>query len=118
MEKNRLLMIGCSLALTALPVTGQAASFQDGLEACVDALVTELATTNGEPLGARIGADSSSSKRRLGSREVIYLDARNPLNEEIVARADCMVDRKGEVVRLTNVPLDGANAEERSLSYY
>lgn len=118
MEKKRLFVIGCSLALTALPAVGQAASFKDGLEACVDALVTEMATSNGEPLDARIGADSSSSNRRLGSREMIYLDARDPSNKEIVARADCLVDRKGEVVRLTNVPLDGADAEERSLSYY
>lgn len=118
MDKNRFLMMGCSLALTALPVAGQAATFRDGLEACVDALVTELATTNGGPLDARIGADSSHSARRLGSREMIYLDARNPSSEEVVARADCLVDRKGEVVRLTSVPLDGADADERSLSYY
>ena len=118
MEKNRFLMMGCSLALMALPATGQAATFQDGLEACVDALVTELATSNGEPLDARIGAESSSSDHRLGSRETIYLDARNPSSEEVVARADCLVDRKGQVVRLTNVPLAGADAEERSRSYY
>ena len=118
MDRNRFLMMGCTLALTALPVAGQAATFKDGLEACVDALVTELATSSGESLDARIGADSSGSNSSLGGREMIYLDARNPSNEEIVARADCLVDRRGEVLRLTSVPLDGADAEERSLTYY
>ena len=118
MEKNRFLTMGFTLALSALPVAAQAATFQDGLEACVDALATELATSNGESLEARIGSDSSRSDHRLGNREMIYLDARNPASQEVVARADCLVDRKGEVLRLNSVPLNGADAEQRSLAYY
>lgn len=114
MNKREILNYGCALAVSLAPVTAPAATGQEGLEACVDALVVELADVNGVSLDARLDPESRDSKRRLGQREIFHLDARDPASREIVARADCIVNARAEVRSLTRVPLDAGDAWERA----
>ena len=114
MNNSKILTIGCAIAISLAPHAVKAATMETGLNACADALVSELATSNGAPLGYRVSPESSTSQSRLKRREKIHLDVHNPESREVVARADCTVDNHGQVRKLVTVPLDAADAEERA----
>jgi hypothetical protein len=114
MNKHEILKYGCAAAVSLAPVPALAATGQDGLEACVDALVVELADAHVASLVARLDPESPETNRRLGRREIFHLDARDPGSREIVARADCIVNARAEVRSLTQVPLDAGDAWERA----
>ena len=114
MKKHEILKYGSALAVALAPVTVPAATGQDGLEACVEALVAEVANAKGITLNARLDPETQGSKKRLERREIFHLDARDRASREIVARADCIVNARAEVRSLTRVPLDAPDAWERA----
>ena len=116
MNNSKILAIGCAMAVTLAPWSVKAASLKDGLEACADAMVTELASSNGGPVDFSMSPDSDASKARLRVRETIHLDAHDPKSNEVVARAECVVDSRARVKRLVSVPLDEPDAARRAMS--
>lgn len=116
MNNSKILTIGCTVVIALTPFSAKAASMKAGLDACADALVTELASSNGAPLDYRVNPGSGATGVRLKRREVIHLDARDPNSQEVVARADCTVDHRANVRELVSVPLDAADAAERATS--
>ena len=64
---------------------------------------------------ARISEDSRYGRSRLADRSTFHLDARDPRTEEIVMKAECVVNSRGEVRSLITLPKDAPDAEERSL---
>ena len=117
MNNRKLLTIGCALAISVAPFSVQAASRQAALDACADAMVSVLAVENGNPLGYRMNPESDGSTARMRKRETFHLDARDPASQEVVARADCVVDERGRVRRLVDVPLSAEDAIVRSASF-
>ncbi len=118
MNNTKIISIGCALAMSMVPVSTYAASAQAGLEACMDALVNELASDSSVATNYHLDPDSRDSKSRLGRREVFHLDARDSESRAIVARADCIVDKEARVRRLTSVPLNADDARERAAKFY
>ncbi|MDH3788389.1 MAG: hypothetical protein OES53_07475 [Xanthomonadales bacterium] len=116
MNNSKILTVGCAVALALAPCSVTAASLQDGLDACADAMVTVLASGSDAPLDYSVSPDSDTSKARLRVRETIHLDARDPASNEVVARADCVVDSRARVKRLVSVPLTEPDAAERAIS--
>lgn len=116
MNNRRILTIGCAVAVSLAPHGAWAASVQDGLDACASAVVGELAGDNGSPPEYRISDDSGGSRSRLRVRETIHLDVLDPGRNEIVARADCVVDSRARVKRLVSLPLSEPDAAERAVS--
>lgn len=108
------LMVG-ALAACVSPSIVSAATGEDGFRACVSALVKDLSDAQGYPLQATISDDSAVADDRLGRRTRIYLDARDPASREVVAKFDCIVNTKAEVVKLLKLPDDASVAEVRSL---
>lgn len=117
MNNRKLLTIGCALAVSVTPFSVHAASTQAAMDACADAMVSVLAAENGKPLGYRINPESDGSNARMRKRETFHLDARDPASQEVVARADCVVDGRGRVRRLVDVPLSAEDAIVRSTSF-
>ena len=112
--------VKAAIAVAALvagtsPVTVLAANGDKALEACVSALVQNLSDAQSSPLRATISEDSFVSNSRLGRRTRIYLDARDPVSQEILVKADCIVDRNAEVLELQRLPDEAPEAEIRSL---
>jgi hypothetical protein len=62
--------------------------------------------------------DLPARSRRMGRVELFHLDARDPESQEVVARADCWVNRSAEVQRLLPVPIEAEDAEKRAASLY
>ena len=60
--------------------------------------------------------DSSVSRSPLKVRETIHLDVRDPDSNEVVARADCVVDSRARVKRVVSVPLHEPDAAKRAAS--
>lgn len=107
--------IGFALALTVAPLTSEAANRQAGLEACADALLNELGNASGAVV--RYQEDTiARPNSRLNQREVFHLDARDATSDEVVARVDCRLDARANVLRIDTLPLDAEDAEERAVS--
>ena len=104
---------GFTLALVLAPYTANAFTTENAIEACFDALGARM--NLGE---MAFSIEDFGGERRLGELEMFYLDARGATSDEIVARADCVVDSRARVRRIKVLPLDAADASERALSAY
>ena len=105
----------CVVATSLVHMSAEAASGKAGLDACVTALVKEMSVNQGSAVQARISGDSWVPNKRLGSNTMIHLDARDPSNQEIVAKADCVVNSRAKVKDLIMLPEDAPEATVRSL---
>ena len=114
MKYRKLIVTGCLLAFSMVPVYASASTERTGLAACTDAMVSGIKTRSGVPLEFRMDKRSSGSATRLGARETFHLDVKDPVSSAVLARADCIVNRRGEVIELIKLPLDSANAEVRA----
>ena len=114
MKTKRMISLGGALALSLTPFTAGAYTAEKGLNACAEAFTAEI---TGEELAWRIDEESDTVGRLNGS-QIIHLDARDPATDEVVARADCVVDSRARVKRITTLPLDAGDAKERSLTAY
>ena len=114
---SRYRKFGFVLALSAIPFYVHATSSRAGLEACVDAMVDTLAENQGSPMVYSLNPESTSGPSRLDRRAVFHLDAMSPDTDEVVARMDCVVNRKAEVTQLLVVPLDEEDARIRATSF-
>ena len=116
MNFEKVTKIGLAVALATSPVVTNAgvASSKEALDACAMAIVENLAAEQGSPMAYNLDPASMGNKADLKRREVIHLDVRNPDSDEIVARADCVIDNRANVKKLINVPLDAPDARMRA----
>ena len=114
MNKKSIAVLGSALALSVFPFSASAYTAETALNACAAALTTEM---SGGELTYRID-ESSGGAKRLRGVETFHLDARDPASDEVVARADCVVDGRARVKWLKTLPLDAADASERALTAY
>lgn len=113
MKGKSMFVASCVVVAALAHPTAEAASGRDALEACVEALTKEISEAQGAGVNARISENSSGHGRRLDSPAVFSLDARNPRDGEIVYKADCTVNSRGQVQRLIKLPMDAPDAETR-----
>ena len=112
MKHRKIVVIGCALALSAIPLTSTAYTAENALAACAAAVTDTLADGG---VTWRLD-DNSRFDGRMRGTETIHLDLRDAATDEIVARADCVVDERARVKRVKTLPLDAADAEERALT--
>lgn len=110
--KSMIMAAGVAVAALTHPAA-EAASGRDGLEACVEALAKRISETQGAGVNARISEDSTGFGRRLESPTLFSLDARDSSDGEVVFKADCIVNSRGQVQRLVELPEDAPTAEVR-----
>lgn len=113
MNSKKRLLVKCSLAMAIVPFHANATTAQTGLEACADALVNELSISNGSTVSYQLNSANEGFDRKLRSPERISLYARDPHSSELVSQMDCFVNKKGHVIRLTNIPLDTVESGNR-----
>lgn len=102
-------------ALTlVLPVSSQAATEGQALDACARALASDIGESQGSEVSYHIGDGSSNSSVSLRGFSTFHLDAANPKTSEIVAKVDCTVNSNGEVVKMKMLHLNALSAEQRS----
>lgn len=87
---------------------------EEGLKACADAMVNDIAAEREAPLKYKLDPTSTGGPIALEPFEVFHLDAVDPQGGKVVARMDCTVDKRAKVVRLTRVPLDSQDASARA----
>ena len=115
MNKFKVLTIGCAVAFTMSSLdTHAAATRAEGLNACIEAAVPELSNSQGLPVDFSIAPGSEMSLHKLKRREKFHLDIRSPKTDDVVSRADCIVNQNAQVRTLIDLPLDARDAEERS----
>jgi hypothetical protein len=101
-------------AVAVAPSTSEARADRDGLEACAAALTDQLASAQGAPVDFRFNDRSHAVSRRGASAGIWYLDAKHPETQEVVARIDCRVNSRAQVVSLEAVPLSANDARTRA----
>jgi len=111
--KLAILVTAVSLPLFADDTNGQA-----GLNACANALTSKLETRQGRPVNYNIAPETKINNEKLKAREVFFLDAKAPNTDEVIARANCIVNDEAEVVKLVVLPLDAAQARNRATKHY
>ncbi len=114
MNRNKIINLACAFALSAAPFTAGAYTAEEAINNCAAALTAEMSV---DGLAYRIDEDSDTGGR-LDRLQVIYMDARDSATDEVVARADCVVDSRARVLRLHTLPIDADDAQERSLTAY
>ena len=92
--------------MSMAPFHTHATTGQAGLEACADALVSELSISNGTAVSYQLDSANEGFERKMQSLELISLYARDPQSSELVSKMDCVVNSRGRVIRLTNQPLE------------
>jgi len=110
MNSKKKFLFKCTLAVSLAPFNTYATTGHAGLEACADALVSELSATNGASVSYKLNPASEGFDRKLRSTEQFSLYARDPHSSELVSRMDCVVNKKGRVIRLTNMPLEAEDS--------
>ena len=117
MNSKKILKVGFIAALASAPFHAQATPGHAGLDACAQAMIADLAAEQGAPMVYNMDPSTRTMKGALKRREVIHLDAKDPESDEVVARVDCVVNRKAEVKQLIRVPLEAPNARDRATTY-
>ena len=113
MNSKKRLFVKCTLAMAIVPFHAHANTAQAGLEACADALASELSISNGTDVSYRLDSANEGFDGKMQSLERISLYARDPQSSELVSQMDCVVNRKGRVIRLTNIPLDAGRTAKQ-----
>ena len=114
MKTKYMIRLGSALALSLAPFTASAYTGETAMNACAEAFTAEI---TGEEIAWRLDEESDVAGRLNGS-QILHLDARDPETNEVVARADCVVDSRARIKRLTTIPVDAKDASERALTAY
>lgn len=113
--KHRKILIGsCTVAAAMLSMGANAATRAEGVSACAQAAVERLGQEQEMAINYSLSPETTTSRIRLKSRELFHLDLRNPENDAIIARIDCVVDRAAKVRELKEVPIKGGDAIVRA----
>lgn len=113
MNTSKFLTTGCALAVLTVPLHANALTAEDGMNACTKAMINDLSTEYGTPLGFRMDSKYRENVR-MKRLETFHLDALRPGTDEVVGRYDCVVSNKAEVVELVMLPLSAEDAKTRA----
>ena len=112
------LKLAIIITFVSLPLYAEDTHGQAGLYACADALTKKLDTTQDRAMDFVIDPESKVNNKKLKTREVFYLDAKAPNTDEVIARANCIVNGDAKVVKLIVLPLNAAQAQSRATKHY
>ena len=119
MNNKYMMKVGVIIAIASLPL--YAADETEGkvaLNACAEALATKLEATKGHPVAYNVDPQGRGIEKRVESRDVIYLDAKALNSDEVIARANCIVNGDATVAKLVALPLDAPEARVRARNMY
>lgn len=116
MNRNKTMILGCIVTLVALPLDGIARTEEAGLNACADAMMQDISSGKPAARSYEVKRLHGGDRRRLYRSGTFHLDARGAESDEILARYDCVVNSRAEVIELKVLPLDAENARARSVS--
>lgn len=119
MNNKLMIKAGVIVALASLPLyASEETKGQIALDACAEALAAKLETKQGQTVAYNVDPNSKGTEQRLKNREVIYLDAKAPNSDEIIARANCIVNGDATVAELVALPLNAPEARVRARKMY
>lgn len=117
MNTHNVMKLGFALTLSAAPVGAQATTGPSALDACAKAVVSGMMDSDGAGMTYRLDDSSADTGRGRKAGGMYHLDVRDPHSREVIARADCRVNRRAEVILLKDIPLNAADASVRAKSH-
>lgn len=118
MNNKHILKAGIIVALASMPLYADEVEGKAALKACAEALTTKLEAKQGRDLDYNVAPESKGISQKLKNREVIYLDAKAHNSDEIIARANCVVNGDATVTELVALPLNAPEARVRARKMY
>lgn len=119
MNSKKILKAGVIVALMSLPLyASEKTEGEVALNACAEALATKIETANGQAVSFNVDPKSKGTQQKVNHRDVIYLDAKAPNSDEIIARANCIVNGDATVAKLVALPLSAPKASVRARKAY
>jgi hypothetical protein len=116
MNSKKAIVMGCVITLSAIPAIGMAKTEAAGLSACASAMMSDLALEENAHRPYEVKNLKPGSSRRLGFSSTYHLDARGTESHKVLARYDCVVNAKAEVIELTELPIEAEDARDRAFS--
>lgn len=113
MNSKKKIFARCTFAIAMVPFHAHAITGQAGLEACADEMVSKLSQSNGHAVSYQLDSDSQGFDRKMRSLTEFSLYARDPRSSELVSRMDCVVNSRGRIIRLTNIPLEAGKTDKQ-----
>lgn len=110
--KHTIFAMSIAATVAFAPLESEARVDRNGLSACAEALTEQLANAQGAPLDYRLGEGAATNRSRVAG--TWYLDVRHPESRTVVARIDCRVNGRAQVVSLKQLPLSAHDAGERA----
>lgn len=112
--RNTIIAMSIAATVAFAPLESEARADRNGLDACAQAMTEQLAGAQGAPLDYRLneGPDTTGNRARVAG--TWYLDAKHPESQAVVARIDCRVNSRAQVVSLKQLPLSAHDAGERA----
>ena len=98
-----------ALAVSMSPALSHAITEKEAIGVCAQSLVEKLAEEQGAPLKHSIGPNSSNSNLKVREEMLFNLYGVDPTTDQVVVRANCIVNRAGRVQKLTTLPLYASN---------
>lgn len=117
MKHGKFMKAGLALVLITTAGHASALTTKAGLDACAAAMVKDLSKNQGSAINYSMDPESKGGNGRLSGTSLFHLDARSADGNEVVARMDCEVNNKAEVVRLITVPLKAKDAIDRATTF-
>jgi len=108
------LLIASVIPMLSLPIASQAATAKEAMEACSQAFADNIEESRGTTVKMKIENLDDVARMRLRGYSIYHLDAREADSNEVVARADCVVNRYARVTDFRTLPLSAKDADERS----
>ena len=115
MKHTKHLLATSLIAICAsLPVMAAKIDTDTSLAICAEALVNDMAADQNEKMSYKLDPKSKGFSGTIKRTETIYLDAKTPESQEVIARYNCVINRDAEVEELIELPIDAPSAEYRA----
>jgi hypothetical protein len=115
MNRTKLAVLLSLPAVLALSANSNAATESDALRACSASLTEKFEARQDSEISTHVDESGIRSGRHLRGTTVFHIDVYNGKSREVIARADCYVNRRGHVTSLRTLQLSEKPAAERSL---
>jgi hypothetical protein len=120
MNSKKAFLISCIISSSIVTTAVQAASFEAGVNACMDALQIHLEKSD-KKVNVSLNSTVDMPKARLSQLQILHLDTINldspgPDTKADYATVNCVVNNRARVKRLSFLPIKAPNTSGGTIS--
>ncbi|MFT7129112.1 MAG: hypothetical protein ACI89U_001225 [Gammaproteobacteria bacterium] len=114
MNSRKAFLISCIISSSVMTASAQAASVEEGVNACMDALQIHFEKSD-KKVNVSLSSNIDMPKARLGQWQEFHLDTLNMDTKALYSTVSCVVNNRARVKRLNVQPMKIANTNSRTV---